>query len=97
MQVQASETCVNPECSSALHALQAITRHVLPSAPAVGSPVIANKPMMGSHSGLSGCTTPKMAFLSKYSNTDPTCKHESVDIQQQQQQQQQQQNSNSHD
>lgn len=34
---------------------------------------MAKRPRMGAHRGLSGCTTPKMGFLSTYSKMEPTC------------------------
>ena len=41
--------------------------------PAVGRPVIANSPRMGVYKGLSGSSTPKIAFLFVNSKADPTC------------------------
>lgn len=40
---------------------------------AVGKPVTANNPRIGSHRGDSGVTTPNIGFLLKYSKIDPTC------------------------
>ena len=41
--------------------------------PADGSPVTANRPRMGNHSGFSGCRTPKMGFRLTISKIEPTC------------------------
>lgn len=53
--------------------LRAARRAPSACAPAVGRPVMAKRPRMGAHSGLSGWMTPKRALRSKYSNTEPTC------------------------